>query len=130
MQANDGMPAGVTDRSLIKHAQSLLSEPRVAVVPLTQQLTATLRTASTAFQGQLQCWVDRPPLADYTGFELFPQKRRAEFRIGHVNLGRMGALQQMAAEVWAAALVLDCNCLKLEVPTFCVPTQTYVLFPS
>ena len=85
LQADDGMPTGVTDRSLIKHAHYLLSEPRVAVVPLTQQLTATLKTASTAFQGQLHCWAERAPSADYTGFQLFPQKRRAEFRVGHAT---------------------------------------------
>ena len=120
------MPAGVTDRSLIKHAQSLLSEPRVAVVPLTQQLTATLRTASTALQGQLQCWADRAPPADYTGFQLSPQKRRAEFRIGHANLGRMGALQQMPVEVSAAACVFK-RSAQLKASSFYMSSQTSVL---
>ena len=120
------MPAGATDRSLIKHAQSLLSEPRVAVVPLTQQLTATLKTASTAFQGQLQCWADKAPPADYTGFQLFPQKRRAEFRIGHANLERMGALQQMGVEVLAVTLALNRG-VELEGCSFYAMRQICVL---
>ena len=97
------MPGPATEKSLAKHARLVFLSEGVAVVPLTQQFAATLVTASKAFQGQLQCWADKPPTTEYTGFQQFPG-RRAEFRLNHSTRTRIGVLQPMAEEASLACL--------------------------
>ena len=81
------------------HVQALLHTPGVAVVPLPDLAKASLSVASKAFEGQLQSWSKQPPEDGYCGFDRFPQKSRMQFRPGHANLGDIGVLQQLAAEV-------------------------------
>ena len=100
------MPGPATEKSLAKHAHFLLLGEGEAVVPLTQKFAATLVTASKAFQGQLHCWADKRPTAEYTGFQRF-STRRAEFRLKHSTLTRIGILQSMAEE---ASLTCTGNC--------------------
>ena len=89
-------------------AQALRQEPGYAVVPLSSPVNATLVTALKAFQGQLHCWSQDPPLGDYRGFQSFPRKHRLEFCPGHAGLENLGVLQQMAIEVRSAGAGWSC----------------------
>ena len=90
---------GASLSSARSEAQALLQDPGYAVVPLSDQVAASLTIALKAFDGQLGSWGQHPPPAGYTGFTAFPRKSRLEFRPGHAGLGNLGVLQKMALQV-------------------------------